>query len=179
MNFSKPIYGELNTVPHWYALTTRCRHEKKVNERLQQKGINSYLPLYSTYRTWSDRTKRISEPLFSCYLFVKIALKERLPVLQTAGAIRLVSFEHIPAPIPEWQIDSIRQLLDMGALVEKVDHWTVGQRVEVIDGPLIGVHGTLQQTRGNTKLVVAVDALSQAVAVEIDASLVKPLPETV
>jgi transcription antitermination factor NusG len=174
MDRLESAYGGLNFEPHWYALTTRYHHERKVNEQLQQKGVNSYLPLCSTCHQWSDRKKKIVEPLFSCYVFVKIALKERLPVLQTDGAIRLVSFNHVPVPIPDWQIDSIRQLLREEILVEKATCWRAGQHVEVIAGPLEGVQGILQKIKNRSKLIIAIEALRQAVAVEIDACLVRP-----
>jgi transcription antitermination factor NusG len=178
MNDSESIYGRLNIEPHWYALTTRHHHEKKVNERLQRKGVTCYLPLYSTYHEWSDRKQKVLEPLFSCYVFVKMALKERFTILQTDGVIQLVSFNHIPASIPEKQIDSIRRLLGETASIEKVNYWVVGQEVEVIDGPLKGVQGVLQKIKDHsTKLVIAIEALCQAVAVEIDTSLVKPISE--
>jgi len=178
MNCSESIYGRLNLEPRWYALTTRHHHEKKVNDRLQRKGITCYLPLCSTYHGWSDRKKKVFEPLFSCYLFVNMALKERFTILQTEGVIRLVSFNQIPVPIPEKQINSIRQLLGETISIEKVDHWVVGQEVEVIGGPLKGVQGVLQKIKDqSTKLVIVIEALCQAVAVEIDASLVRPISE--
>jgi len=178
MNDSESIYGRLNIEPHWYALTTRYHHETKVNDRLQRKGVTCYLPLYSTYHDWSDRKKKISEPLFSCYVFVNMALKERIPILQTEGVIRLVSFNHVPVPIPEKQINSIRQLLEKTVSIEKVDYWVVGQEVQVIDGPLKGVQGVIQKIKDqSTKLVIVIEALCQAVAVEIDASLVRPISE--
>jgi len=175
MNLPESIYGRLNFEAHWYALTTRYHHEKRVNGLLQLKRVNSYLPLYLSYHQWSDRKKKVSEPLFSCYVFVKIALKDRLPVLQTEGVIRLVSFNHVPVLIPERQIDSIRQLLRETVSIEKVNYLAVGQYVEVIEGPLKGVQGILQKIKDQTKLVITIDALCQAVAVEIDACLVRPI----
>jgi transcription antitermination factor NusG len=174
MKSSDSLYGRLNIEPRWYALTTRYHHEKQVHERLQQKQITSFLPLYSTWRCWSDRKKKVSEPLFSCYVFVKIALQERLAVLQTDGAIRLVAFNHVPVPIPEGQIDAIRRLLAEKIPVEKVSDWLVGQPVEVIAGPFQGARGTLQKMNGHSRLVIAIAALRQAIAVEMDAALVKP-----
>ncbi len=176
MNCSKSIYGGLNNEPHWYVLATRHHHEKKVNERLQQKGVTCYLPLYSTYHDWSDRKKKVLEPLFSCYVFVNMALKERFTILQTEGVIRLVSFNHIPVPIPEKQINSIRQLLGETISIEKVDYWVVGQEVEVIGGPLKGIQGVLQKIKNqSSKLVIAIEAFRQGIAVEIDTCLVKPI----
>lgn len=177
MNCSESIYGRLNLEPRWYALMTRHHHEKKVNDRLQRKGITCYLPLRSTYHDWSDRKQKVLEPLFSCYLFVNMALKERFTILQTDGVIRLVSFNHVPVPIPEKQINSIRRLLGETLSIEKVDY-VVGQEVEVIGGPLKGIQGVLQKIKGHsTRLVIAIEAFRQGIAVEIDACLVRPISE--
>ncbi len=175
MTRSESLYGRLNFEPQWYALATRYHHEQKVHARLQQKQITSFLPLHSTWRNWSDRRKKIAEPLFSCYVFVKIALQERLAVLQTNGAIRLVAFNHVPVPIPESQIEAIRRLLAEKIAVEKVNEWEVGHPVEVMAGPFQGACGILQKINGRSRLVIAIAALRQAIAVEMDASLVKPV----
>ena len=117
---NKSIYGELNYMPHWYALHTKFRHEKKVAQRLAQKGIENYLPLRTMYRKWSDRYKKVDEPLFSCYVFVNIPLCDRIDVLQTDGAVKLVSFRSIPAVIPEMQIHAVKQILEKrGALTKE------------------------------------------------------------
>lgn len=169
------IYGKLNTESHWYALTTRSRHEKKVHERLVQKGINSFLPLYTIVRQWSDRKKEIKEPLFSCYLFVNITLKNRMPVLQTDGAARLVTFNNVPVPIAEAQIQAIQKVLTEKAAVLKASYWTTGQRVEVIHGHLKGLAGVLQQVKGHSRLVIAIDGIQQAISVDIDSCMLKPV----
>ena len=175
MNYSESLYGKQNYEPNWYALKTRYRHEKKVAGRLQQKGITIYLPLYTTYHTWCDRKKRVTEPLFSCYLFVKIPLKDRLPVLQTDGVINLVSFNNIPAPIPESQIDSIRCVLSKLTLVHKTDYYGVGEHVEVIQGPLKGIIGVLQKIKNQSRLVISIDVICQAISIDIDINSIKPI----
>jgi transcription antitermination factor NusG len=167
------IYGQLNTEARWYALHTRNRHEKKVNERLEQKKITSFLPLYSTIRYWSDRKKKVTEPLFNCYLFVKIALKDRMPVLQTDGAVNLVTFNNVPVPIPENQIAAIQRLLSEKAAVQVENTWQPGQHVRIIRGPLQGLEGILQQTKGKSRLVIAIDGIKQAVSVEVDGDVLE------
>jgi len=175
MNPSESIFGNLNYEPHWYALKTRHRHEKKVNMRLEQKGVTSYLPLFSTYHNWSDRKKKITEPLFSCYLFVKIALTERLQVLQTDGVVHLVSFNNIPAPIPENQINSIKQVLQKKISYQKVESLAVGQKVKVVHGPLKGISGILTRIKDQTRLIISVNVLQQAISVNIDVAAIKQI----
>jgi transcription antitermination factor NusG len=161
-------YGELNFSPRWYALQTRSRHEKKVGRQLQEKGVVSYLPLNVVYHRWSDRYQAVQEPLFSCYVFVFIALRDRLAVLQTAGAVNLVSFNGVPAWIPEDQINAIKQVMESQANTEVVGLFTPGKKVRIARGPLKGLEGTFMTVKNNCRVVIAIDALKQAIAVEID-----------
>lgn len=168
MDMTNSMYGELNIIPHWYALHTRSRHEKKVDVRLREKGINSYLPLNTVHRRWSDRYKEIQEPLFSCYVFVNLALKDRLSVLQTDGAVHFVSFNGRPATIPEEQINAIKQILEKKQSVDYANYFTVGKKVKVVQGPLKGLQGTLINSKNNSRLVICIDGIRQAISVEID-----------
>ena len=163
------VFGELNETPHWYAISTKSRHEKKVFERLVSKKIEAFLPLQKKYRKWSDRYKLVDEPLFSCYVFVRIALKDRLEVLQTDGVVRLVSFNGIPATIPDYQFDAMKRALEEHpGDVEKIDYLTPGQRVEVLQGALKGVQGTLIQVKNKHRLVLRIDSIMQAISIDID-----------
>lgn len=161
------VYGQLNIVPHWYALHTQYRHEKKVHERLITKGVNSYLPLNTVYHSWSDRKRKVEEPMFSCYVFVFIPLQNRLQVLDTDGAVQLVSFNGIPASIPEGQIEMIRQVIDIKQPVYHTDYYVQGCKVRVVRGPLKGVEGVFCTAKNNGRLVIGIECIKRAVAVEI------------
>jgi len=174
---SRSIYGQLNVIPSWYALSTKARHEKKVHSQLIQKGFISYLPLQTFFRRWSDRYKEVQEPLFSCYIFVKMALRERLKVLQTDGVVRLVSFNGIPATIPEDQVDAIKAILENNCQIERVNYLTPGQKVEVVQGPLRGTRGILAQIKNSHRLIVRIDSIMQAVSIDIDYRDIKIIKE--
>lgn len=165
---SHSIYGELNVIPNWYALFTKARHEKKIHNQLVQKGITSFLPLQTFHRRWSDRYKKVQEPLFSCYIFVKIALKDRLHVLQTDGAVRFVSFNGMPAKIPEDQINTIKAILENDLSIERVDYLTPGEKIEVMQGPLRGTRGILAEVKNSHRLIVRIDSIMQAISIDID-----------
>ncbi|MFX0132627.1 MAG: UpxY family transcription antiterminator [Candidatus Hodarchaeota archaeon] len=164
----KSIYGELNHKPHWYALYTRNRYEKKIENLLRQKKIETYLPLNTVYHKWSDRYKKITVPLFSCYIFVFISLKERLTVLQTNGAIKLVTHGGIPAVIPEDQINAIKILLDSQREVIPVDCFTPGKRVKIVRGLLCGLEGTLINKNNKNRFVMIIDGIMQGISIQID-----------
>src|ERR1700752_2912052 len=84
---------------NWYALYTAPRHEKLVADQMNRQGIDCFLPLYRSVRRWKDRRKELAMVLFPGYVFVQMALQNRLRVLQLPGAVRLVGFNGQPAAL--------------------------------------------------------------------------------
>src|SRR5690348_8553785 len=74
--------------PQWYAVYTRARHEKSIVQQLERKQLNAYVPLYSARHRWKDRNVTVQLPLFPGYVFVYLALAERLKVLELPGVVR-------------------------------------------------------------------------------------------
>ncbi len=100
----------MNTPPmdrNWYAVSVFPRHEKQVAQMCHAKGVNYLLPLYSSVRRWKDRRKRLEMVLFPGYLFVNVALAERLHVLVLPGVARFVTFHGQPAVVPEREIKAL------------------------------------------------------------------------
>jgi len=102
----------------WFALYTKPRWEKKVNQLLHEKGIECYCPLNKVKRQWSDRIKTIEEPLFKSYVFVKIDDTERTKVRLTNGVINFVYWNSKPAIVKEKEIQTIMRFLDDHATVQ-------------------------------------------------------------
>jgi transcription antitermination factor NusG len=158
---------------HWNALHTRYQHEKKVEALLSAKGFQTFLPTYESTRRWKDRNKRGEEALFPGYLFVANASSEdRLRVVATPGVCAIVSVAGVPAAISNQEIETIRKTVSDPAKVEPHPYLNGGDLVEVQWGPLAGVKGTLIRKRDSYRLVVSVEILGRAAAVEIDASCV-------
>ena len=159
-----------NEIPAWYALVTRSRHEKRVSARLGQKGIAHYLPLRITVRQWCDRRRRIEEPLFRCYLFVHIALKNRFDVLQTDGAVRLVEFNGTPARVRDYEIEAIRKYLKQDPDPEIVPYIAEGTPVTIMRGPFAGYRGVIEHHRGVKRVLVSITAIRHSLPLEIEAA---------
>lgn len=162
--------------PKWYAIHTRCRHEKRVSKELQDKGIRVFLPTYEQQRRWSDRRKVIELPLFSCYVFVHLDATPaaRLAALQAPGALRFVGFNGAPAPIPPEQIENLQRALERTQSFCPFEFVRVGQRVRIRGGALDGVEGVLVGRKGDRRLVVSIDLIQQAMAVVIEGYDVEP-----
>lgn len=151
----------------WYALYTRHQHEKMVDQVLTNKGFNTFLPLYATTHTWKDRTKALSLPLFPCYVFLKGGIERRLQIITTPGIYGLVSIAGQPAAIPDIEIEAIRRVVNSGARVEAHPFLKCGNRVRVKCGPLTGIEGILVRKKNISRLVLSVEILGTAAAIEV------------
>src|SRR6266850_8365778 len=89
-NAGQPGLPDELTKPCWYAVYTFAQHEKKVAAELGRRSVESFLPLYSSVRRWSDRRVRLELPLFPGYVFVRLPLRDRLRVVQIPSVVRLV-----------------------------------------------------------------------------------------
>ena len=160
----------------WFAIQTRPRHEKRVAEELQQRGITTFLPLLREVHSWSDRRKAIQVPLFSCYAFVNIdpMAGNRVAVLRVPGVLGFVGSNHHLSPVTDSEILSIRAALS-GAEVSPYPFLRVGQRVRILDGALAGVEGMLVARDRERGLVVSVNAIERSVFVRIEGYKVEPL----
>jgi transcription antitermination factor NusG len=157
----------------WYALYTRHQHEKMVDQILTNKGFDTFLPLYATTHNWKDRTKALTLPLFPCYVFLKGGIERRLQILTTPGIYGLVSSAGQPAAIPDIEIEAIRRVVESGARVESHPYLKCGNWVRVKNGPLTGIEGILVRKKNISRLVLSVEILGTAAAIEIAASQVE------
>ena len=162
-------------VEHWFAAYTCARHEKKVASQMQERGIECFLPLYHSVRRWKDRRKELDLVLFPSYVFVKLALKDRLRVLQLPGVVRFVTFNGDPAVLPARDVEALRNGLAHRLLPEQHPYLRAGRRVKVVHGPLTGAEGFLSRWKNSTRLVISIDAIMRSIAIEIDETDVVPL----
>jgi transcription termination/antitermination protein NusG len=159
---------------HWHAVWTRSRHEQVVCGQLQQKAIESFLPTISRWSRWKDRKKKIDWPLFPGYCFARFPGATRMDVLKCSGVVTIVSIDGMPAPIPDHEIDSIRQLVESDLAYDPCPLIHEGDQVEVTHGPLKGVVGRLIRKNDKARLLLSVDLIGQAVSVDVEAADVRP-----
>jgi len=160
--------------PFWYAVYTRANHEKRVGDQLRERCVECFLPLYECERRWKDRRVKLQTPLFPGYIFVRIALRDRLRVLQIPGAVHLVGFGGHPASLPQKDIQAIQDCLSQGLQVEPHPYFRVGRRVKVKGGPLQGLEGVIVRRKNRSRFVLSFDLLQRAVAIEVNAIDLQP-----
>jgi transcription antitermination factor NusG len=154
----------------WYAAYTSANREKRVAEQLMQRSVEHFLPLYASVRKWKDRRVKLDLPLFPGYIFVQMALRDRLPVLQIPGVANLVGFGGTPTALPEGEIEALRKSLASGVRAEPHPFLSAGRRVRVKVGPLAGLEGVIIRRKNRIRLVISFDLIHRAAAVEVEAA---------
>jgi transcription antitermination factor NusG len=173
------IGKQKNTEKQWHVVYTRSRAEKKVQLELTIKNIENFLPMQKKLRQWKDRKKWVEMPLMSGYCFVQITRKEYDLVLQINNVVSYVRFEGKAAIIPDKQIDALKQMLKQYVFDVNVttDNFEPGKKVEVVEGPLIGLRGELVEARGKNKFIIRFTQINSIFSVEIPANQLSLLPE--
>ena len=153
---------------NWYALYTCPRHEKLVAEQIKRRSFTCFLPVYRSVRRWKDRRKELELALFPGYVFVHMALEKKLKVLEIPGAVRLVSFNGQPAPLPASEIEMLRNRLSGAGGVEPHPYLRAGRRVRVRSGAMEGLEGIVVRRKDRCRVVFSINLLQRSVAVEVD-----------
>jgi|SRR5438132_8698719 len=160
--------------PHWYAAYTRAQHEKQVAAELGMREVEHFLPLYRSVRRWKDRRVTLESPLFPGYVFVRLALRERLRVLEIPSVVRLVGFSGQPAALPDSEMEIMRSGLSQSSGAEPHPFLTVGRRVSIVGGPFAGLEGVLRRKKSGARVVVSLGLIQRSVAVDVDIADVRP-----
>lgn len=152
----------------WYAVYTKSRNEKKVADIFEKEQIPHYLPLITREKIWSDRRKKVQEPLFSSYLFVHINDDLHIKVLKTEGVLKFISFRGKKVPLRDQEIAAIRKYIQSGVeYLENEADYKVGKRVRVIRGELKNLEGRLVEILGKQRVKVEIEAVGQSIFIRI------------
>lgn len=162
-------------VLRWYAVYVKSRYEKKTSKLLEDRHIETYLPLIGRLKQWSDRKKMVDEPLFKSYLFVHTDLKNYYDILNTPGIVKFVGFEGKPVPVPDNQLVAVKEYIgeyDGEEDINQFQELHEGQLVEITYGPMRGLVGRLVEIKGKQRLLVNIEAVGQSLPISVPRSQV-------
>ncbi|PHN04505.1 UpxY family transcription antiterminator [Flavilitoribacter nigricans] len=162
------------TEAKWFAIYTRYKREKMVAQRLQQKGIEVYLPLQKFTRRYVRKVKHVELPLINCYLFTKITKKEYIPVLETQDVVKFVRFSKNLISIPDAEIQVIQRVVGEAIEIEvSPSEYLPGDDVEVIAGQLTGLKGKLVKKENDKNFLIELESLGYQMRMQVDPALLQ------
>jgi transcriptional antiterminator RfaH len=164
--------------PRWYACHTRARHEKKIEQLLEQRGFESYLPTVSRTRLWKDRRKEVLFAMFPGYVFARFALDDLPRVLSVPGVATVIRHNGQPAPIAAEELENVRRFAEAAAgVLEQEPRLTplpeTGSTVRIAAGPFRGIEAVVVEHRGRARVLVGLNAIGQGVEIDLDASVLE------
>jgi transcription antitermination factor NusG len=163
-----------DTTQQWYAVTTKYKCEKLVTTALHHKGLEAYVPLLKRTRRYTRKIKNYEIPLINCYAFVRIALKDRVKVLEEPHVHQFIGFDGKIVPIPEAEMQMMRRVVgELSEVVVEPREWLDGDRVEVIAGNLTGIKGKLIEQSGKHEFVVELESLGYQLRMVVDRSMLR------
>lgn len=156
----------------WVVLHTRPRCEKKVVQYCGQLGVPVYLPLRRREHRYGARRRAFLSPLFPGYVFCVVGPCDQGKVRQNRHVANvLVAVDQAKLV---GQLRQIRHVLEVGDVAEVQPYLESGRRVRVRGGPFRGLEGIVQRVKGRTRVVINVDMIQQAVALEVEGDLLDP-----
>ena len=172
----------------WYVGIVECRKEKKVAQQMESLGYESYLPLRTENHEWSrGRIRKVEINVLPAKIFLHVTERQRLDILRLkVGVLRcLVNQAGTPnaygirpvARISEKEMAQLRLMLDNSpSPVEFSEyHFTKGDRVRVISGPLKSLEGIVRHdTHGKPRIYITIEALGSA-NTEIDITAIEKI----
>lgn len=164
--FPAHLFGDSEKSGLWYVVQTKSRHEKAIARHLLESSISYYLPQHERKIRRARRIFRSYLPLFPGYIFLHGTPADRLFVLRTDCALRVL-------PVADQiglyrELEAIQKLLASGRPIVSHPFVSIGDRVRIVDGPFCDVEGIVLREKGAFHLIVSVTFISASVAVEVD-----------
>ncbi len=150
----------------WVVAHTRPRCEKKLISFCQMHSIHTYLPLLETTHRYGGRIRRFSKPLFTGYVFALTGGRARTLLRQNRYVANLLETSRQAELVQ--QLRDIYRALAAGRTVQVEEYFESGRRVRIIGGPLRGVEGVIVRRKNETRVLLKVDLIRQAVSVEVN-----------
>ena len=159
-----------NSQREWFAAYTMSRHEKRIASHCERIGIEQFLPLYTSQRSWKNRTTvDLQMPLFPNYIFVRLLPQDHGPLMRLPGLLSTVGNASGPVVIPDGDMELLRRIIACKT-IEPHPFMTKGDKVRVMTGPLAGVIGVVLKKGNGLRFIVTLDVIGKSVSLQIDGS---------
>jgi len=156
--------SSVDAFEQWFAVRTKSNREAEVTRALTSKGLDAWFPRFKERK---PRGLVYGRAAFPGYVFCRLDVTKRLPVLTTPGVMGLVSSGKIPLPIDHEEMASLRLVMESPLPVGPHIYMQAGDRVKITNGPLTGADGYIVRNHVD-HLVVCITLLQRSVCVAVE-----------
>ena len=158
---------------NWYVVQTKVNSELLALSNLSRQGFSAWLPKYSRLIRHARQTREVLRPFFPGYLFVQfdIEFDQWRAINSSVGVIRLVSFTSSPSILDNKFIETLKACENNEGIIQSdhrcPDNLSVGDSVEILNGPMAGVVGKLLRMDTANRVTVLLELLGNLVHSQI------------
>jgi len=167
------VHDPLPDEGDWFVLHTRPRQEKALVRELQSRDIGIYLPTREQVRFYGRRKAVSDLPMFPGYVFLRGTREDTFTADRTRRVVQIITVGDQQQI--DWELRNIYLASCLAAPLEAYPYLKEGVRVEVRSGPFRGLQGIVEQRLKADRILLQIDMLGRALALEVDASLLDPL----
>ena len=151
----------------WYVAHVRPRCEKKLVEQGKIYKFPTTLPTYKSIKKYRGKKVSFNKPLFPGYVFLRLNPETRKVAIQSNYVANMLDV--IDQQEFEDQLEDILFALEQEVEIRLEPTIEIGARVLVKSGPLQGLEGWVEERFGMTTVLLRLDFIGQAAAVEVQA----------
>jgi len=152
---------------NWYAIQVRPRSEFLTAKILVNKGFEPFVPQYKAVHSWSDRKVELELPLITGYIFCRFNPEVRLPIMTTAGVVRIVGTGKMPLPVEFCEMEALFRVVQSRSKAVPHPYVGIGTKVRIELGPLAGLEGIVTGYK-NRNVIFSVGLLRRSFSVDLD-----------
>jgi transcriptional antiterminator RfaH len=169
--------GPLMSTENWYCLKARPRQERTAKCAIQQEiGLEVFCPMLRFERARKSGRVRVVEAMFPGYLFARFCYEELYRLVRTTkGVSTIVSFGGLPIVVPDAIIAELRSVVSEGETVEIPTTFSVGEEVQLVEGPFQGLRAVVTKILpARARVTVLLELLGMEREVEVGEQAVMP-----
>ena len=165
---------------HWYVAYTRVNQELVIKKKLDELGIENFLPREEQVRDTPFGRKTIRVLLIHGMIFIRTDKVTSFSLLNEYS-LNIVYLKDIEGRrsliVPDKQMEDFMFLLDFSAAGIEVLNKDLkrGDRIRVIKGPLVGLEGELVRLRGHKRVVIRLDGVASIATSYIPGSFLEKI----
>ncbi|MEI6034106.1 MAG: transcription termination/antitermination NusG family protein [Verrucomicrobiae bacterium] len=161
----------------WYCIKARPRQERSAKlALLSDVGLEVFCPMLRFERARKSGRVRVTEAMFPGYLFARFDYAGQFRQVRTTnGVSTIVSFGGIPSVVPDDVIGELRAAVADGETVEIPTTISIGEEVQVVEGPFRGIRAVVTQVLpARARITVLLELLGMEREIEVSEKAVMP-----
>lgn len=148
----------------WFAARVRRNQERLIKTKLEQLGVENYVPFRKEVRKRKDRKVEVWTPVIPNIVFIYTDFYTGMSIANDYG-IKISYMKAIDGKsllvVPQKQMDNFKLICESGIKCILEETFEKGDRVLIVDGCLKGVEGELiTSSKDNSKMLVKLEGIA-------------------